>query len=115
MQKNLLSIFTAIAILFLFSCKKDSFITSPNARLNVTDSIKFDTVFTTTGSVTRSFKNFNDNNQKLLISKIRLMGGSNSPFKLNINGIAESEANNIEIDANDSIYVFVSVTIFSGK
>ena len=111
MQKSLIPVFAAVAILLLFSCKKDSLITSPNAILNVTDSIKFDTVFTTTGSVTKSFKIFNDNNQRLLISKIRLMGGSTSPFKLNINGIAAMEANDIEVAANDSIYIFVSVTI----
>jgi hypothetical protein len=39
------------------------------------------------------------------------MGGSQSAFNININGIAADQLNNIEIAANDSIYVFVSVTI----
>ena len=39
------------------------------------------------------------------------MGGNASSFKININGMPTSEADNITIDANDSIYVFVSVTI----
>ena len=99
-------------LLMIASCKKDSFITSADARLRITtDSLKYDTVFTTTGSITKSFKIINENSQKLRLSKIKLMGGSTSPFKININGIASSEQNNIEIAPNDSVYVFVAVSI----
>ena len=102
----------AAMLLFFFSCKKESFITSGDARLYTSaDTVKFDTVFTTTGSVTQSFKIFNDNDQKLRFSSIKLMGGSTSPFKININGVAATELNNLEVAANDSIYVFVSVTV----
>ena len=98
--------------LFLASCKKDSFITSEFARLTITaDSLKYDTVFTTTGSITRSFKIINENNQKLRLSKVKLMGGPTSAYKMNVDGAAATEVNNLDIEANDSIYVFVSVTI----
>ena len=98
--------------LFFYSCKKDSFITSEFARLNITaDTLKYDTVFTTTGSITKSFKIINENNQKLRLSKVKLMGGATSAYKMNVDGNATSEINNLDIDANDSIYVFVSVTI----
>jgi hypothetical protein len=94
------------------SCKKDSFITSNEARVNITaDSLKYDTVFTTTGSITKSFKIINENNQKLLLNKVKLMGGITSAYKMNVDGVATTDANNIEVAANDSIYVFVSVTI----
>lgn len=100
-----------VNILFT-SCKKDSFITSADARLAINaDTLHFDTVFTSAGSVTKSFKIFNDNSQKLRLSKVKLMGGASSFFKINVNGIAATEINNIEIAADDSIYVFVSVTI----
>ena len=39
------------------------------------------------------------------------MGGSQSAFRLNINGTAATQLNNIEIEANDSMYVFVAITI----
>ncbi len=98
--------------LFLCACKKDSFITSHDALLTTsTDTLKYDTVFTTTGSITQSFKIFNNNNQKLRLSQIKLMGGTSSPFKININGVATTEADHVDIAANDSIYVFVLVTI----
>ena len=94
------------------SCKKDSFITGKDARLSTSaDSLKFDTVFTVTGSITKSFKILNNNDQKLLLSKIKLGGGLLSPYKMNVNGLATAEANNIEIAGNDSIYVFVTITV----
>ena len=96
----------------LSSCKKDSFITSAEARLTITtDSLKYDTVFTSTGSITKSFKIINENSQKLRLSTIKLMGGAASPFRINVNGTAATTLSNVEIEANDSIYVFASVTI----
>ncbi len=102
-----------IMLCLLFSaCKKDSFITSQNAALTTSvDSVKFDTIFTSTGSVTQSFKINNPNNQKLLLNKVKLIEGDTSSFKININGQPATEATNIEIAANDSIYVFVTVKI----
>ena len=98
--------------LLLASCKKDSFITSEFAQVNITaDSLKYDTVFTTTGSITKSFKIINDNNQKLRLSKVKLMGGATSAYKMNVNGTATSEVTNLDIEANDTIYVFVTVTV----
>jgi len=108
----LFCLFTFAFCLFLASCKKDSFITSEFAQLNINaDTLKYDTVFTTTGSITKSFKIINENNQKLRLSKVKLMGGTSSAYKMNVDGAATTEVNDLVIDANDSIYVFVSVTI----
>ena len=99
-------------LLIIFSCRKDSFITSPDASLTISaDTLHYDTVFTTVGSVTQTFKIINDNNQKLRLSSVKLMGGNGSNFKINVDGAATTEANNIEIEANDSIYVFVQVNV----
>ncbi len=113
-MKNIISIFVILFVgaVFFASCKKDSFITSIDARLGLSvDSLKFDTVFTSTGSITKSFKISNKNDQKLLLSKIKLGGGATSAFKMNVNGVAATEINNVEIAPNDSIYVFVTVTV----
>jgi hypothetical protein len=99
-------------ILFLFSCRKDSFLTSPDANLSISvDTLHYDTVFTAVGSVTQSFKIINDNNQKLRLSSVKLMGGAASSYKMNVDGMATSEASGIEIEANDSVYVFVQVNV----
>ncbi len=114
MMKNLSAIFIGVLFCtgFFTACKKESFITGADARLGLSaDSLKFDTVFTVTGSITKSFKILNNNDQKLLLSKIKLGGGITSSYKMNVNGRAAAEINNMEIAANDSIYVFVTVTI----
>jgi len=109
-MKRLLS-FTLFILIFV-SCKKETFITSADARLTISaDTLRFDTVFTTLGSVTQSFKIRNDNNQKLRLSGIRLSGGASSSYQLNIDGQATAAASNVELAANDSLYVFVKVTI----
>lgn len=105
------SFFIFFGILF-FSCRKESFITSPQARLYTsTDTLSYDTVFTSVGSITKSFKIFNNNNQKLLLTKVKLSGGASSFFKMNVDGISANEVDGVEINPNDSIYVFVQVKI----
>jgi hypothetical protein len=99
-------------LVFLFACRKDSFITSPDARVTITaDTLKYDTVFVTAGSVYQSFRIINENNQKLRLTSVKLMGGSSSVYKMNADGSPGTLFNNIEIDANDSLHVFVQVNI----
>lgn len=109
-MRLLLPLIILTCLILTSSCKKESFTNSPDARISFSsDSIYFDTLFTSTSSVTKSFKIFNENDQKLNLQQIRLAGGTNSSFKININGLASTEVSNIEIGAGDSIYVFVSV------
>ena len=39
------------------------------------------------------------------------MGGNSSAYKINVDGVPASDAANIELEANDSVYVFVQVTV----
>ena len=101
-----------IFLVFLFSCKKELFTTSPDAFLSVeTDTLHFDTVFTTTGSITQRFKIFNENSKGIHVSTIQLKGGISSPFKINAMGIPGPVINNVDVADNDSLYVFVTVNI----
>lgn len=100
------------AALLMAGCKKESFITSKDAALSTSEeTLTFDTVFTSVGSVTKFFRIYNDNNQKLRINSVKLAGGQSSSFKINVDGFTGPEVNNLEMDANDSLYVFVSVHI----
>ena len=81
-------------VMLLIACRKDSFITSADARVTITaDTLKYDTVFTTAGSVTQFFKIINENNQKLRLSSVKLMGGTASAFKINVDGICNIRSN----------------------
>jgi hypothetical protein len=104
--------FALFAIILLPACKKDRFIDSPDARVTFSvDTLKYDTVFVTAGSITQQFKIINENDQKLRLSSVKLMGGGSSAFRMNVDGVATDEARDIEIEANDSVYVFVQVNI----
>ncbi|MCX6248212.1 MAG: hypothetical protein NTW10_10785 [Bacteroidetes bacterium] len=105
-----LIVFTLIAV---SSCKKkDKIDSNPSLRLTFSaDTVFFDTVFTTVGSVTRRLIVHNYNSGKVLISSISLAGGSNSVFSLNIDGLASPWASDVEIPGNDSLYIFVNVTV----
>lgn len=97
---------------FFTSCKKDSFTDSPTAFLRPTaDTLHFDTVFTTTGSVSQLVKLVNNNDEGIRINSVRLAGGAASSFRINVDGLPGPVVNNIPVAANDSIYIFATVTI----
>lgn len=109
---NLLSILTLLT-LFFAACNKDEEITfDPEAKLSFsTDSVLFDTVFTATGSTIRRFKIFNYNEKAINIDEIKIGGGANSPFSINVNGRQMVEGKNIKINGKDSINVLVKVNV----
>jgi len=94
------------------SCKKDKLLTDPSARVSFSqDSVLFDTVFTTIGSATRQIRVRNLNSQKVNISSVRLEQGSSSPFIMNVDGVSGKEVTNVEILANDSVFIFIQVNV----
>ena len=113
-MKSFFKISTLFILLYivLISCNKKSFISDLNAKLIFsTDTVMFDTVFTGIGSAVRHFRVYNPHDQPIKISEINIALGSDSKYRLNINGIPANSLNNIEIDANDSIFIFVDVKI----
>ena len=98
-------------LLHLGSCRKDRWLTSGGTLAFSTDTLKFDTVFTALGSVTRSFKVYNTNNRRVKLERIRLRSGEPSVFRMNIDGTPTKDIANVELAANDSLYVFVALTI----
>lgn len=95
------------------SCRKaDTIDTRPSFRLAFSsDTITFDTVFTSIGSVTKQLHVYNRSNKAVIISSVRLARGGDSPYRLNIDGHSSLSVSDIELRANDSLYIFVSVTI----
>jgi len=103
-----------LLVIFVASaCRKGERITTdPNAKLSISNSeILFDTIFTSVGSVTKRIRIVNKNNDAVKISEFRLAGGSTSPFTININGQNLLNKNDQVINGQDSINVFVKVTI----
>jgi len=115
-MNKLLLLILSFPVLFILSCRKDSFITGKDALIHFSaDTLFFDTVFTSSGSITEAVKIVNNNNQKLRLSDVKLMGGSGSYFTINIDGSPGPEQGGLELEANDSLYLFVAVTIRPGS
>lgn len=96
------------------ACNDEIYSTNPKDRLTFSsDTLTFDTVFTTLGSATSKIMIYNRNNVALKISHLGIGGGKNSPFKINVDGSLNinNQFENIEIRSNDSMYIFVSVTV----
>ncbi len=113
-QKFLLKtpIFYFLGMVFFLSCQKESFVNSGQIVLGFsTDTLRFDTVFTEVGSITRSFKVYNHGDEHISIDRVAIRDGSKSFFRINADGIAAPVIEDLKILAGDSIYVFVEVTI----
>ena len=113
-QRNLFFIFFTVISTGFMACNDEIYSSNPQNRLTLsTDTLTFDTVFSTIGSSTSKIMIYNRNNVNLKISQIGIAGGKDSPFKINVDGSldADNQFKDIEIRAKDSLYIFVSVTV----
>ena len=75
------------------------------------DTVVFDTVFTTIGSTTQQFKIYNKDSKTIRIDEIELLGGTNSKFSMNVDGLQGPIIKDLYIEGGDSLFVFVEVTL----
>ncbi|MDR2474970.1 MAG: hypothetical protein LBD45_03850, partial [Bacteroidales bacterium] len=88
------------------------FTSNPNDKLAFsTDTVSFDTVFTTIGSSTRMLMLFNQNKKALNISSIYVANPRISGFYINVDGMKGDRFSDVEIWGNDSLYVNIEVTV----
>ena len=102
-----------IPVALFFSCQPErNYIEDSNARLEFTiDTLFFDTVFTTVGTVTKAFSVKNTHNQFIRIDEIDLAGGAFSVFRINVDGEPGLHFSDLDIAPHDSMYVFVEATL----
>ncbi|TCI84684.1 hypothetical protein [Tenacibaculum sp. M341] len=102
-----------VALIVAFSsCRKDFTTIESFGKLEFSkDTVFLDTIFSNIGSATYNLKVYNRSNKAISIPQIQLKNGVTSNYRLNVDGIAGQNFEDIEILANDSIYVFVETTI----
>lgn len=99
-------------LLLWSSCRKDFDFEPSTGSLGFSkDTVYLDTVFTNIGSSTYNLKVYNRSNKDISIPTITLERGLNSNYRLNVDGNAGKAFNNVEIQAKDSLFVFVETTI----
>ena len=104
----------ALAFGLLARCtpEYEVFTEDPNAPLLVSrDTVLFDTLFSTLGSTTRRLKLLNPNANAIAIDRIGLGGGSDSPFRLVVNGEPGIDFTDEVLLGGDSLLMLVEVTI----
>lgn len=99
-----------VALIFISGCQ-DDLLQGQGVLSFSQDTVIFDTVFTTIGSVTRQFKVYNNSSSEVVISSIFLAGGQQSKYRINVDGVPGLAFGNVRIRGNDSMFVFVDVTL----
>lgn len=93
-------------------CQRNAFSDDPSLTLEFSaDTILFDTVFTTVGSVTLPLKIYNRHSESVEIDEISLELGTSSAFRVNVDGMAGSAFEQVPLLAGDSLWIFIEVTV----
>ena len=106
----------AMAGMALNGCQRQVWDSNPDHALRLsTDTLFFDTVFATVGSITLPLKVYNDHDGTLLIDEISLEAGLVSQYRINVNGAPltnpSQPVRDVPLQPGDSMYVFVEVTV----
>ena len=113
-MKRILPLFLSLFALLAACDDYDSWTTSPSARLAFSaDTVAFDTVVTGLGSSTQTLIVFNPNKEGLRIRHVELGLGSESPFRVNLDGqyLSGGEGTDFEVRRKDSIYARIEVML----
>ncbi len=110
--------FAVVASGLVSSCDDyDKFTADPACELRFsTDTVRFDTLLSTVGSVTQTLKVYNPYDEGIRITSVHLQGGGESLFRANVDGeplLREngSAAYDFEVRGGDSMYVRLEVTM----
>lgn len=102
--------------IILSSCRKDFDTIESEGKLSFSkDTVFLDTVFTGKSSSTYRLKVYNLSKQHIRIPSVALGRGEHSFYRLNVDGKPGKRFQNIEINAQDSIYIFIETTIDYSK
>ncbi len=111
--RYILPLFMA-AFVLLQACNEmdDNYSSNPDYRLSFsTDTLSFDTIFSTVGSTTRQFMIYNQNKEALNMEQVMLASDGASGFRISVDGRKGTAFGDIGILGKDSMYVFVEVTV----
>ena len=104
-----------ILLTMIMGCQQDFDFEPSTGDLRFSrDTVYLDTVFTNIGSSTYTLKVYNDSNDDIIIPTVALADGQASSYRLQVDGVPGKEFENVEIFAQDSIFVFIETTFDIG-
>ncbi|WP_348811650.1 hypothetical protein [Flavobacterium maritimum] len=101
-------------LLSIGSCRSDFDTVASTGDLAFSkDTVYLDTVFTDIGSSTYTLKVYNHSKKDITIPTIQFGKGLNSKYRMTVDGMQGTEGkvfNNVDLLANDSLYIFIETT-----
>lgn len=111
MMRNFFIFLILVTTAIISSCRSEfTFEPSIGNLAFSKDTVYLDTVFSNIGSSTYTLKVYNKSNKNIAIPKVRLAKGQASKYRLMVDGLSGKEFENIELLANDSLFIFVEMT-----
>ena len=96
----------------LTGCSDEKISTDPAHMLRFSaDTVYMDTLLTNVGTSTYQLKVYNRHEQSVRIHSVVLAGAPESGFRINVDGMKGNAFRDIELPANDSMYVFIEATL----
>ncbi len=113
MRNSIILLFIGLFI-SITSCRTDFDTVPSTGSLEFSkDTVYLDTVFTNIGSSTYQLKVYNRSDNNIRIPKIELGKGQNSKYRITVDGLVGTNNRtfeNVELLANDSLYIFIETT-----
>lgn len=111
MKTNLFLFCTFWCLLFAVSCSRDEIsFDAPSQELRFSrDTVFCDTVYHQIRSETYVVKVFNNEDKDVMIPRINLEKGAASLYKINVDGKAGSDFQNVPLRKKDSLYIYVEI------
>lgn len=99
--------------IMLSACVEDGFSTNPSDQPQLSaDTLRLGLVFTGEGTPTHLFKIHNRHDKGMIVSSLRVRDDAwRDVFRFNVDGMAGRDFTDVEIRANDSIFVLVEATL----
>lgn len=102
-----------LSAIILSACVEDGFSTNPSDQPQLSaDTLRLGLVFTGEGTPTHLFKIHNRHDKGMIVSSLRVRDDAwRDVFRFNVDGMAGRDFTDVEIRANDSIFVLVEATL----
>ena len=114
-MKRLLPIvlFVAVAAALAAGCRRDAvYADEGSVQLEFSEEkVTFDTVFAAMGTATQMVKVYNRTRHDVELSSVTLKHGRASRFRLNVDGDTSMVARRVELQAGDSLHIYVQAHI----
>lgn len=103
----------AVAVVVATGCRRDAvYADESSVKLEFSEEkVTFDTVFAAMGTTTRVVKVYNRTQHDIELASVTLVHGRASRFRLNVDGDTSMVARHVELQAGDSLHIFIQANI----